>query len=255
VITCVGTPGFFGNSLVRLGDQDDSAWVSNIGADRNEVSGGHGNDHLYVGSWCTATAFGDDGDDTMVVSGDCASIARGGYGDDRVAGGFDHHHDFRGGPGDDLLVPYGYMGTSEAYGEGDRDRIVQDRRAVAERVPAARLDGGAGGDIIVGIATVISGDSGADTIVAEGYHQSSVTAGDDWDVIDVNNGPTPGGDSPRDTVNCGKGVDYVYADPEDDVAANCEEVVIGAAPALPGVAEALADSTAIPYPDPASAAS
>jgi len=96
------------------------------------------------------------------------------------------------------------------WGLGGNDRIDGLRRG-------DELRGGPGVDIVWGRsgADTIYGGRGGDRLRA-GYGMDTVTAGPGNDAVWV------AGDAAVDTVDCGTGVDVVYADTEDVLAANCE---------------------------------
>jgi hypothetical protein len=239
-ITCSGAP----SPTVRLLNGNDLAYVDGSFADVL-LYGGAGDDDVHAGSANNAYAWGDDGDDTIRLNAGNAGFGYGGKGDDQIAGSLGENGDqLHGGPGDDLLVSSGSYGRDTSFGEAGGDRLVHDPSSP----PADRLDGGDGGDIIVGRAFEIVGGKGTDAIVADPGVVATVTGGmerDDINVIDDD--PSAGADS----VNCGSGVDSVYADANDVVAANCEQVVIGSAPAFDGVAQARADAAALQQHQPA----
>lgn len=72
-----------------------------------------------------------------------------------------------------------------------------------------------------GTSTLVGGNS-ATTFVA-GSGQTTITGGNGSDTVDSRNGAS-------DQVTCGGGTDRVAADPQDSVAADCEQVDRGTAP-------------------------
>jgi thermitase len=99
-----------------------------------------------------------------------------------------------------------------------------------------KIDGGYGDDQIWGgdgIDTIyggynsdtIYGDEGNDTIKG-GYNRDTIYGGGGEDTISGENDPDTiyAVDGRIDTIDCGSGDDTVTADPEDNVAANCESV-------------------------------
>jgi Ca2+-binding RTX toxin-like protein len=132
---------------------------------------------------------GTPGDDSLFGKGGDDKLF-GGAGDDYVDG--EHGNDeLHGGPGNDTLA--GRSGDDRIFGDAGDDRITGDRGS-------DHIAGGAGNDQIFGNLDpdVISGGPGDDRI--------NVVRGD------------------HDTVRCGPGRDVVFADPADEVAADCEDV-------------------------------
>jgi Ca2+-binding RTX toxin-like protein len=176
---------------------------------------------------------GGSGNDTL--SGDAvANVLFGGAGADTLngGGGFDH---LEGGPGNDSL-----------NGNDDRDVLDGDQGADT-------LNGGAGNDTLSGGPDddSLDGGPGADTLGADGgkdtadygARSADVTVTLDGSAVngergegdfvrtDVVNVKTGSGDDAIDSrdgkagkVTCGGGTDSVRADPDDDVASDCEQV-------------------------------
>jgi Ca2+-binding RTX toxin-like protein len=205
---------------------------------------GNGGDDTLSGNGNQTTLYGDGGADHIDVKANARSYAYGGNGPDEIRGGFPQGNgtSLDGGPGADLVV--GNSNDDRTITGGDGADQLFNIRAVA-----AELDGGAGADTIISIGTVrfgygtitIDGGDGPDTIVG-GRGHDVVDAGIGRDTIDVTEATSP------DTVTCGAGVDTVYADATDTIAADCENVFYSAAPALPAVDAAKAHLSAA-FPD------
>lgn len=95
-----------------------------------------------------------------------------------------------------------YGGADEVIGGGGRDLLL----------------GGGGGDTLVGgaAADVLNGGAGDDDLIG-GTGKEQFVAGGGGDYIGAKDGI-------RETVDCGKGQDFVRADKRDVVKANCETV-------------------------------
>lgn len=229
-VTCLS-----GDAQVNLGGGDDR--FNNPYANRSvTVEGGAGNDTLSANGNITAVSGGAD-DDTINVRANGIPAGHGDGGNDRLLGGdgFSLKATVSGDGGDDLVV--GFSRGDAATGGNGNDQVL----SVNGR---GTLDGGAGSDVLVNLGAnpgglTELGGIGADTIVGTPGGGDAVDAGPGADVIDVS-----GNDDPEfpisDTVTCGDGKDTVYADADDTIAADCEKVKPGPAPALPGVADAIA---------------
>lgn len=189
-------------------------------------------------------AWGDGGSDYIDVNSNSTTTAYGGAGaDDLRARGSGAH--LEGGDGADLVV--GQTGVDKVLdGDAGADQVIEVLGFYGN------LDGGAGADTLVslgagflarGTVTMLGGD-GPDTIQGSAATADQVDAGIGRDVVNVSDG------NPLrvDTVACGAGNDWVYADATDTVAADCEHVVRGPAPDLPAVDAALAH-LASAFPD------
>ena len=144
-----------------------------------------------IGTAVADVLNGTPGKDT-ILGGDGADQLFGNEGDDYVDG--ENGDDtVRGGPGNDEL--YGRFGNDLVLGNEGDDRLNGDRGNDT-------LNGGPGNDTIFGgfDDDVIAGEDGDDRIQVVGLGV--------------------------DRVDCGEGIDTVYAGPEDIVAANCENVRI-----------------------------
>ncbi len=231
---------------------------------RDELHGGAGNDTLD-GYGDGDALFGDEGDDTL--DGDtyqeaAADIIDGGAGTDRVAGWTgptpDDHppvsitldgaaNDGRAGEGDNVasvekLVSH-VSGTFAFSDASDTIDVWANLDSGASKVALAggddvfrggtfeeTVDGGAGNDRIdagYGNDTIVAGP-GKDVVFGDKatpdcglFESCSLPYGDD--TIDVRDGET-------DQVTCGVGTDRVLADPDDQVAPDCEKVERGGGP-------------------------
>jgi Ca2+-binding RTX toxin-like protein len=207
--------------LVEGGDGDDVIRVADDSID--EVDCGPGNDSVFVEDTApsrdrlvdceTVTAVppeaATDVDPPSVISGtEGRDVLRGTSGPDSLfgkagadklfgGGGDDYvdgewgHDELHGGSGDDTMA--GRSGDDRIFGDDGDDRITGDRGR-------DRIAGGAGDDAIFGNLgpDVIGGGSGNDRI--------NVVRGE------------------VDTVRCGGGRDVVFADGDDRVAGDCEDV-------------------------------
>jgi len=217
---------------IGLGDRDDSARVSTTGS--TTIDGGDGDDTVRVSSG-THTVYGRDGDDTIYANSDFGGQEFGGSGDDGIVTlGIDVAS---GEGGDDLVVTAFATIPRKSSGGTGSDRLV----AFGSQHGAV-FAGDSGDDVIATTPGTpfasLEGGSGADTIDG-GYGSSTVDGGTGRDAINVIDRTTDDGSTP-DTVTCGSGYDVVWADADDDVAADCETRLDGAAPDLPGVSDAIA---------------
>jgi RTX calcium-binding nonapeptide repeat (4 copies) len=219
-----GLPGG-ARDVIILGDRDDRASYF-TGATFSYVFGGTGDDDFLSGGG-EAYGWGGRGDDNVRVSSNGGSHGYGGPGDDRIVGSgiFDLLYGeggddvlvqngfaeaaAEGGPGDDRIELHAWTGGLKARGGRGNDTLT----VVAERGGPWSLFGGPGND-------VITGSAGPDTIVA-GPGRDHIAAAE------------RSADSPPDTLVCGPGYDRVSADPQDVVAADCEQVRLLAPLAAP----------------------
>lgn len=233
VVRCPTLPEVF------LRDRDDIAWFR-AGFGEVRLHGGSGDDDLFASAPTDATAAGDGGADVIRVTAGLTGTADGGSGDDRISGGgaTDGASVLNGGGDDDLIAHAGSSFATLDGGSGN-DRIV-----AGDAFGGTRMTGGGGNDTLafaVGAAAfgtwtidagsgndVVSGHPGPDTVHGGG--------GVDW--IDVNGGGA-------DTVDCGTGVDIVWADVTDTVAADCELRLNAKAPRNPLVDAARTDAAAL----------
>jgi Ca2+-binding RTX toxin-like protein len=213
-ITC----DYFGSQRVYLGDRNDKA--ASVTVVESKVYGEQGND--FIGSsgehgW----ADGGSGADTIWATGN-ASIAYGGPGPDHIQGGGLDEAVMYGEDGNDVLTQtnlsrgcgssmdggrgadrlLGYACTRLIGGPG-RDALIVYLSGPRGFDRAAKLDGGPGGDFVVG-----------------GLGSDQIDAGPGRDFIQA------AVDGVADTVVCGTGEDTIRADPLDTVAADCEHVTI-----------------------------
>ena len=241
-----GTPvlcGFNSPVEVRLSDGDDVASVDPFATDA-DANGGTGDDDLYVNGEA-ASAEGGSGDDILRVAANDAAIAVGGAGDDVLIGSTFAFDEFSGGAGDDLVMPLGTAGATATGDSGD------DALVTTEAVHGGgTLDGGSGADVITYLTppsrlpnAAFVGGTGNDTIAGPA---KTVDGGSGSDTIDVTGGVAP------TTVTCGTGHDVVYADADDVVGADCEQVLPGPAPDFPAVdaARARAQAMRTHFPQP-----
>jgi Ca2+-binding RTX toxin-like protein len=202
-----------------------------------------------------------------VTVGGPVNLVNGGDGADTIAGGGGADQLFGAGGGDaldgdvgpDLLS--GGLGTDSASfrprsqpvtvtvgdgpndGEaGEGDDVLDDVESVLGGSAADNLGGGDGAETLDGGAggDTVNGAGGDDRLVGgEGPDTATGNSGDDSldggeGVDDVSGGSGDDSiearDGTRDTIVCGTGEDSVSADPDDDVAADCESR------ATPGVA-------------------
>jgi hypothetical protein len=183
----------------------------------NFVHGGDGRDSIWENGNANGTVNGDDGDD-RIYSFEASSTLHGDAGDDLVVSGQGTSRGrLHGDDGSDEIVARDGGGT--ATGGGGADTMV--------------LDGA-----LIPRAWTVDGGSGPDTI-RTGTGQDAVTGGDGNDTIDVS-----GDLGSADTVTCGNGRDdTVYADDDDAVAGDCENVE-HSTPVLAAVESARSDAAA-----------
>jgi hypothetical protein len=201
---------------VLAGSQADFLRVDSGGGQLVVFRAGGGNDRAFV-STLTSTrfnAFGEGGDDDL-SGGNGIDNLDGGAGNDQLTpvGAFDT---VTGGPGFDTVhMPAGGvtvtlddLNNDGKAGEtqnihSDVEKVVgtADADDLAGSGGANTLDGGAGGDTLNGLggADTLIGNLGEDTIRAR--------------------------DGVADTISCGPGDDRVFADPADNVGADCESVL------------------------------
>jgi Ca2+-binding RTX toxin-like protein len=187
------------------------------GGNHNEVTAGSGDDLAISNSNGAGNVLGEDGDDTLYGFGTATHLV-GGADDDFAVGEAAADNQLEGGAGHDALV-----GVLSAFGTGT-------------------LSGGTGADILVMLGDATSagwtfdGGGGADTIVGT-PGADTVNGGSSTDLIAVRDGVA-------DTVDCGSGIDVVWAD-RDDVLSHCEAVLFCAPPHASYVARVLARAAAL----------
>ncbi len=157
----------------------------------------------------------------------------GGDGPDRVDGGT-WSDEIVGGPGNDPLygeagedTVSGLAGDDAIYGGDHDDRLFGGNREQTSDDPGNdTLYGELGNDVVVGGfgADTLLGGEGNDRLVEGPWKAAAVDdlragAGDDL----ISSHTHPGS---KDLVDCGPGYDKVHADRQDDVSADCENVVI-----------------------------
>ena len=243
--TCTGVLRVVANA----GDGDDRLDASALADVPATLRGGPGNDALMAGDQA-GVLEGGDGDDTLTGSaGD--GVLRGGAGNDVLYGGAgdelldgaEGNDTLQGNGGKDDL--HGGDGVDTAYfselfgepvtvtldaaandgkpGEGDFVEADVENVSASSETPGAgpgavSITGDAGPNQLEatkGAATIVGG-GGSDVLIG-GVHD---------DVIDARDGLV-------DHVTCHAGVDTVFADAVDDVAADCETVNRDAAPVPP----------------------
>jgi hypothetical protein len=185
---------------VTAGAGDDTV---NASGSWTRVWGGNGGDTITVGSNGLARAWGDAGHDhllgnnisTELYGGDNVDLVVGNTPDDLLEGG----------NGDDqLFSSKSYSGTANG-GPGDDVIVTLANQTIAGVFTS---NGGTGAD-------VIKGGKFVDHANGEGNS----------DIIDVTGDPAN-----VDVVTCGAGHDTVYADANDSVAADCEDLEAGSLP-------------------------
>lgn len=228
-VTCPAGP-----IVATLGDRADIARVNSFApAGDVSVDGGTGNDDLLAGSNNGASAVGGSGDDIIVMVANGGATASGGPGSDRVAGlsGIDK---LDGDGGADLLAERPGPAPSTLSGGDGNDRLVGG--------DADNLSGGNGSDILIGGATfggaTLDGGNGIDLITSTSG--ATITAGSGADFVNAADGS-----GTADTIFCGPGYDFVWADATDRVSRDCERRLSGPAPTFPGTAAAIADAQAL----------
>jgi hypothetical protein len=159
-----------------------------VECDRSKVNtilvlGGDGDDTLYNATWVPATLDGQLGDDTL-YGGWRADELIGGPGTDTA----DYSYRTRA-----ITVDLDSQADDGAAGEGDN--VASDVESITGGSAADNLSGGPG-------ANRLSGGGGMDTIISR--------------------------DSGADTVTCGSETDNVAADPADAIAPDCESVDVQA---------------------------
>jgi Ca2+-binding RTX toxin-like protein len=233
-----------GDAQVNLGggdDRFDNPFTSGFVT----VDGGAGADTISANGNGTLV-YGGGGADTIDVRANGNPAGHGEGGDDTLRGGRNDviKTTLTGDGGDDLVV--GWSRGDDLSGGSDADQLISTNGR-------GKADGGAGNDVIVSLGVEPGslsalGGTGADTIVGAPDSRETVDAGAGADVIDVSGASSDPEFPVSDTVTCGDGRDTVYADADDTVAADCERVLPGPAPALAGVAAAIAHLEAN-YPD------
>jgi hypothetical protein len=211
-----------GDLTMSLGGGNDRAKVA---APLSGVvgAGGSGDDQIYAFS-LFGLISGGAGDDVLIQDIDGRAIVGGDSGSDTVWG-HGAGADVDGAAGDDLVVGDGTV-DDDVSGGGGRDVVAATRPQAS-----GTLSGGDGADVVVAPTDsavvagqfTLDGGSGHD-IIRGAQGADTVSGGTGDDIVDVS------GDTATDTVSCGAGADVVYADAQDSIGADCEQVVTGAMP-------------------------
>jgi len=206
-----------GEITVNGGTGEDHIQVN---GNDNTVSGGSGADWLRVGGNIVGYGYGDSGDDNIRSAASSSTVLSGGSGDDLVYGERRRNW-LSGDTGDDALILGGQLSSGTVTGRsGDDVMLVVDSIRLGALVT---FSGGNGGDLIVGQrggTDAVSGDGGDDVV--------DVSGDADQEYLEP------------DTVDCGAGNDTVYADAEDVIADDCENLLDGPMPPSERVDAALA---------------
>jgi Ca2+-binding RTX toxin-like protein len=242
--TICGAPDQAFPVTVSLLDEDDVASVNSF-TENLTMDAGSGDDDVLAGG-IDASADGGSGNDSIILAANNLTRGNGGSGRDRIAAGLGAAAAIlTGGTGGDLLVPGGFA-FNNAKGESGNDRLV----SLSGDEITLSCDSGADVLAIAGSRAggTLDGGSGIDTIYSHAGG-ATVTGGADSDVIDVRGDDTTSPDS----VDCGLGIDLVWANSGDTVDQNCELVIRrSAAPSLPNVSSAITAARALVAhrPDP-----
>lgn len=225
-VTCPPT-----NIIANLGDQADAASVNAfVGLATVTINGNDGNDDILAGADGRAYANGNAGDDTLRTASNVLGTANGGAGNDTLIGG-SSVNDLHGGAGNDTLS----LSFSSSFSP---DTLSGD--AGADRLTGGAFDvlsGGDGNDVLT-TGAELHGDNGNDQIKST-LGGAIVDGGYGNDTIDAADATGNG-----DTITCGPGRDTVYVDAQDSVAADCEIVRSGPAPAFRSAAAQALDAAA-----------
>ena len=245
-VLCPVEPGASRAVRVALGDGDDQLDVALTGADHlvsSTIDGAAGDDRLTARSGIVEGGEGDD-----VLAATLGASLRGGPGVDRLSGG-PSNDVLDGGPGSDVLDGGGGAGDRVSYAgrvepvvvdlaaatagaEGEHDAIANLESAEggdgadllrARPDGAARLEGGAGDDVLEGgpLDDDLFGGAGADRL-AGGDDHDDLDGGEGDDVLDGGAGPdglvagygndVAAGGPGNDHVDDGYGNDVVHGD-------------------------------------------
>src|SRR2546425_3684340 len=149
------------------------------------------------------SATGGTGNDILIGNAAGGGRLDGGPGNDIVDGGLGSGNTLYGGPGNDILKP-GRGGHNLVIGGGGNDTVDY-----SSRTKDVFVDLNSGHD---------SGEKGDQDSIATDI--ATVKTGSGNDTIDAVNGRA-------DSIFCGRGIDTVFADQIDQVAADCENVTRG----------------------------
>jgi hypothetical protein len=174
---------------VLLGDGRANVLMGLAG---NDVIGGAEGDDLLIGGVGNDRLAGDVGNDTLLGSD----------GDDNLSGG-DGNDDLKGEAGKDTLD--GGPGTDRMFGGPHVDTVLYAARSAAVSVKLNGVDN--------------NGERSEDDFISADVE--SVTTGNGGDTIDAD-------DNLAGDIKCGGGSDVVTADPDDNVASDCESVRVSA---------------------------
>ena len=205
-----GAPLTAGAGCVQVGTSEVTCTLTSLL--RGQIELGDGDDEATVALLSTTKVNGDGGND-LLRGTPGADDLNGGAGSDTLEGG-DGSDDLDGGTDGDTL----------SGGAGDDRLTGDDAFALTPETGDDVLTGGTGTDDLKGGAGAdrLDGGDGSDT----------VDGGDGDDAISAR-------DALRDSVVCGAGSDSGEADVEDEVAADCENVV---KPLLPPTFDATGDA-------------
>lgn len=242
-----------GHAVAEGGPHSDTLGVR--GTATAELHGGDGDDMLYTDEEGGGVLSGEGGRDHFTAYSDAGALLYGGA-DLDVFDVYGTVGGVWGGAGDDLILVYEYTGARATGplvgGAGNDSLFTQNGDADDVRcgpgIDTARIDlsdtvldceviehrisGGAGDDVLIGTVyndimdgfsgdDLLSGRAGDDTLYPDAG-EDTVRGGVGDDEIHAANGFDP---ADADLVFCGDGVDTVYAESADTVAADCENVI------------------------------
>ena len=217
-----------------------------LGIERASLTGGGGDNVISAASFTgSATLAGGGGSDTL-TGGAGADTVNGETGADTTNGGTGVDA-VNGGDGDDVLDGGGDVANDTLDGDAGVNRVVgtantnftltntnligQGNDSVTE-VQRATLTGGPG-DNALNAATftlgpvVLNGGAGSDSLLG-GSGGDELVGGPDGDNFDAAAGPDAifSNDGVAEDVVCGTEVDSVNADPQDTLAADCDQATL-----------------------------
>ena len=219
----INAGGFSGPATLAGGAGPDT--LTGGGGD-DAVSGGDGADTL-AGGPATDTMNGNEGGDTL-DGGPAADALNGGDADDVLDGGADLVNDTIDG---DAGVNRVVASANANFTLTNTNLIGQGNDSVTE-VQRATLTGGPG-DNALNAATftlgpvVLNGGAGSDSLLG-GSGGDELVGGPDGDNFDAAAGPDAifSNDGVAEDVVCGTEVDSVNADPQDTLAADCDQATL-----------------------------